>query len=305
MERCRCVGGGRRPLPVVTRPGPRGPGSHVAAVRRACRRRRRRSPRCGTQPPGQGRPVPAQRSGVPRVDARRLQGGPGAGQHELSLRRQRAALPVDQQRRGGGGVRRRVHRGRRAPPRVAASVRLWLRVGGTGDDPEWALSYEALAASRPSHRRAGANRRSPSSSPDDPDSTNKPSSTTAPDASPATSNPARSCSPTPSRATPPARSSNGCFVTSSPSVPRNEHARPSSGGDRLGAVTSPWARSAMYVARGGRGMSGCCRVAVQLPVPSLNNPRIAMRQRCPHLQSRRVTHTGPRPMPGSREGDRR
>ena len=51
-----------------------------------------------------------------------------------------------------------------APPRVAASVRLWLRVGSTGDDPEWALSYEALAASRPSHRRAGANRRSPSSS---------------------------------------------------------------------------------------------------------------------------------------------
>jgi len=29
------------------------------------------------------------------------------------------------------------------------SDRLWLRVGGTGDDPEWALSYEALAASRP------------------------------------------------------------------------------------------------------------------------------------------------------------
>ena len=62
-------------------------------------RRRRRAP-------GQGGPVPLQ---LPRVHGgllRRLQGGPGAGEHQLPLPRRRAGLPVGQRRRHRRGLPR-------------------------------------------------------------------------------------------------------------------------------------------------------------------------------------------------------
>jgi acyl-CoA synthetase (AMP-forming)/AMP-acid ligase II len=126
---------------------------------------------------------------------------------------------------------------------------------------------------------------------------------------PATSNHARSSSPTPSRVTPPARSSSGCFVTSSPSTHRNDTPVP-----QVAPIGSALPRIPLAYRRRGRrctsldaavGMPGRRRVAVECAVLRLNNSSAAMRHRSPHRQSRRVTHTGPRPMPGSREGDRR
>ena len=74
----------------------------------------------GLTQPGQGRRLPLQLPRVPRDLLRRLQGRPGAGQHQLPLRRRRARLPVGQRRRRGGGLPRAPSPSAASDPRPAA-----------------------------------------------------------------------------------------------------------------------------------------------------------------------------------------
>ena len=88
---------------------------------RTGRRHRRASPRAGRRRAGQGRPIPVQRSRVPRVGVRRVQGRPRRGQHQLSLHARRADLPLGQRRRRRRRLPRRVRRPVRDGPRSIAA----------------------------------------------------------------------------------------------------------------------------------------------------------------------------------------
>ena len=103
----------------------------------------------GARAPGQGRPLPDELPGVPRVDVRHVQGRPRAGEHQLPLRRRRAGVPLDQRRRRSRGLPRHLRRQHRAHPAAGArrSGR-WLWVDdGSGPCPDWAVAYEDAAAS--------------------------------------------------------------------------------------------------------------------------------------------------------------
>ncbi len=80
-------------------PRPRRRPSHMARGRHPCRWRGAAPARCRARTAASGRAVPLQRQRVRRIHVRRVQGGPRAGQHELSLHGRRAAVPVGQRRR--------------------------------------------------------------------------------------------------------------------------------------------------------------------------------------------------------------